>query len=126
VVFEFNEEFNAAVEVIVRNSSIDKLIQNLRKDLASVEGNNDQRQSLVKRLRVRMCQLIADDLVEASKSFFAYQPILKTLQEMHRIPLWEELVGSSSGPVLKPDYLQEKITLPKGNNFGAYECTLSE
>jgi hypothetical protein len=73
-----------------------------------------------------MSQLITYDLVEVSKSFFAYQPILKKLQEMDSIPLWEELVGSSSGAVLKPDYLPEKVTLPKGKDFGAFECTLGE
>jgi hypothetical protein len=126
VVFESNEEFNASVEEMVHNSSIDQLIQNLREELACVKGDNEHRQSLDKRLGVRMCQLIAYDLVEVSKSFFAYQPILKKLQEMDSIPLWEELVGSPSGTILKPDYLPEKITLPKSKDFGAYECTLSE
>jgi hypothetical protein len=39
VVFESNEEFNASVEEMVHNSSIDQLIQNLRKELASVKGD---------------------------------------------------------------------------------------
>lgn len=122
VVFESNEESNASIEEMVHNSSIDQLIQNLMKELASVEGDNDHYQSLNKRLGVRMCQLNSYDLVEVSKSFFAYhQPIFKTLQEMDSIPLWEELVGSSSGTVLKPDLLPEKFTLPKGKVFGGYE-----
>jgi hypothetical protein len=109
---------------MVHNTSIERLIQNLREELASVKGNDDYRQNLKKRLDVRMCQLISYDLVKVSKSFFAYQPILKTLQEMENIPLLEELVGSSSGAVSKPDYLPEKVTLPKSKDYGAYECTL--
>jgi hypothetical protein len=124
VAFESNEAFNASVEEMVHNTSIERLTQNLREELASVKGNDDYRQNLKKRLDVRMCQLISYDLVKVSKSFFAYQPILKTLQEMENIPLLEELVGSSSGAVSKPDYLPEKVTLPKGKDYGAYECTL--
>jgi hypothetical protein len=92
-VFKSNKELEASVEEMVHNSSIDQLIQNLRKDLASVECNNDHRKSLVEKLSVR----------------FAYLPILHTLQEMDRS--LEELVGLSSGAVLKPDYLPEKVTL---------------
>jgi hypothetical protein len=126
VVFQSTEEFNASIEEMVHNASIDHSIDHLRKELVSAGSNDGHRRRLNGRLGVHIGRLISFDLVEVSKSFFSYQPILKTLQAMESIPLSDELVGSSPGTVSKPDYLPEKVTLPQGKDFRAYECSFSE
>lgn len=69
-----------------------------------------------------LCQLQSYDLKELSKSFFAYHPILKALQDREAIPLSNELVDLEHCKNLKPGYLPDRIALPR--EFGGYRCDL--
>jgi hypothetical protein len=63
-------------------------------------------------------------LIEVSKSFFAYQPILKALQKMETVPLANELLGIDTYVSLRPEYLPRIMTLP--SEFGSLRCDLDD
>ncbi|GAX15209.1 hypothetical protein FisN_12Lh085 [Fistulifera solaris] len=66
------------------------------------------------------------DLVEASSSFFTYQPILASLQSKYSLPFLEELCSSSSLRISHPpNYLPDTLCMPKGKSFNGYCCSIS-
>jgi hypothetical protein len=118
VSFDCELDFDKSVDEMLRNSAINERVCELTtrlgsKDLESAQQLRNERKSAIN-------QLVAYDLVEASKSFFTYQPILRTLQSMEDVPLSTELVDLESSVEGRPTYLPERIALPKGANFGGY------
>jgi AAA domain len=58
-------------------------------------------------------QMTTYDLIEASKSFFSYRPILKTLQKMDRVPLLDELTTPNRAVYPAPlGYLPKRMNYP--------------
>ena len=126
VAFESDEDFRDSIQEMVKNCAWNEKFLGLRKKYESLGRNDPQRASLEGQLEAGAAQLTAYDLVEASKSFFAYKPILKTLQEMETIPLKEELAGTgpfASTPTI--DYLPNDITLPE-KDFGGAKVHLND
>jgi hypothetical protein len=113
-------DFDESVDEMLRNSSINERVCKLTTMLGSKDL--DSAQQVRKQYKSAVNQLVAYDLVEASKSFFTYQPILRTLQSMEGVPMSKELVDLDSSVEGRPAYLPEKVALPQGANFGGYVC----
>jgi hypothetical protein len=64
-------------------------------------------------------------LIEASASFFSYEPILSALQELESVPLAHELVYMNSTP-RTPEYLPRKLQMPNAPPFNGFLCNLDE
>jgi hypothetical protein len=90
VAFESGPEFNASIEEIVHNSVIELSIEKLKDELKRIKARNSHASGdMTNRLAFHMNQLESYDLIEISKSFFAYQPVMKTLQSMETVPFSE-------------------------------------
>lgn len=99
-------------------TSLDEMFHNKWKN---VSLNNARDIKNMQKAEVLLRQMTTYDLVEASKSFFSYRPILKTLQKMDRIPLLEELsVGDRLDDPSPLDYLPREMIYP-GTDF---KCNL--
>jgi hypothetical protein len=114
VVFQSREDFEESFLEYVHNIGI---IQKIK----AVAGEDLHTE---KRTRSLSDRFIRYTLIEASKSFFAYKPVLQSLQSIHTIPLVEELVFvRSSGP---PDYLPNELRLPRDPCFSSYRCNFQD
>jgi hypothetical protein len=70
-------------------------------------------------------QLELYDMIEASSSFFTYQPILKSLQAMIDVPFPLELCGEDvEAKTLTLEYLPTTLSMPSGDDFKGYQCNL--
>ena len=70
-------------------------------------------------------QLELYDMIEASSSFFTYQPILKSLQAMIDVPFPLELCGEDvKAKTLPLEYLPATLSMPSGGEFKGYQCNL--
>ncbi|CAB9524123.1 NFX1-type zinc finger-containing protein 1 [Seminavis robusta] len=123
VLFESQEEFRDSIEEMVKNCAWNDNYCKSMAELSDVGRNDPYRNVLDERIQVCAAQMETYDLVEVSKSFFAYQPILRTLQGMDSLPLSHELTGAGIASQ-KPAYLPEEITLPE-KDFGGVLCDLS-
>jgi hypothetical protein len=123
VMFESDGEFGDSVKEMVKNCAWNERYCKLKKVLADLGQKDPKRLTLNEQIQACAGQLVAYDLVEVSKSFFAYQPILKTLQEMDSVPFSEELAGSGHVSA-RPEYLPDEISLPE-RDFGGYKCNFS-
>lgn len=124
VIFETETEFDESIQDVLKNSGVNDDYCKLRTEShqAIVSGRQDPQ--IQDRLDACRCQLRSFDLVEVSKSFFAYQPILKTLQKMELIPLKEEFVGEESSMENDLNYLPDTVLLPA--EFNNYEIDMQE
>jgi len=120
VVFDSRADFTDALDELLRNSSINESVCELRATPSSKDEAGESRD----RIKEAMVQLATYDIIEASKSFFSYKPILQTLQSMEGVPLVNELVGNSSPLQVRPSYLPGAVVLPDDENFRAYTCNL--
>jgi hypothetical protein len=114
VVFQSPEDFEESFMEYVNNSGI---IQ----ENSSSDGE-DQHEK--KQTRRHSDRLIRYTLIEASKSFFAYKPVLQSLQSMYTVPLAEELVFMRSSE--RPDYLPNQMRLPSDPGFSSYRCNFGD
>jgi hypothetical protein len=116
VVFQSSEDFEESLLEYVSNRGI---IQEIK----SPDGDDDRQEK--KRIRDLSDRLIRYTLIEASNSFFAYRPVLQSLQSMHTVPLAEELVlmRASGQP---PDYLPNELHLPRDPCFSSYRCNFGD
>lgn len=65
------------------------------------------------------------DMIEASSSFFTYQPILKSLQAMIDVPFPLELCGEDvEAKTLALEYLPATLSMPSGGDLKGYQCNL--
>jgi hypothetical protein len=114
VVFQSPDDFEESLLEYVNNRGI---IQELK------SPDEDDRHDK-KRTRDLEDRLIRYTMIEASKAFFAYRPVLQCLQSMHTVPLADELVlMRSSGP---PDYLSDEWRLPPDPGFSSYQCNFGD
>lgn len=118
VVFDSQPDFTASLDEMLRNGSMNERLC----ELISTESLDDRKRD--SRIREVLEQIITYDIIEASKSFFSYQPILQTLQCMEGVPLMDELVGLGTSTNNRPSYLPERVILPQGENFRGYICDL--
>jgi hypothetical protein len=118
VSFDCELDFDESVDEMLRNSAINERVCELTTRLGSKDL--DSAQQVRSQLKSAVTRLVTYDLIEASKSFFTYQPILRTLQSMEGVPMSEELVDLDSAVEGRPTYLPEKIVLPQGADFGGY------
>lgn len=123
VAFESGDEIAESIKEMAKNCLWNESYCALRKTCAPLERNDSRRQLLEEQMNAYQAQLEAYDLMEVSKSFFAYQPILKALQGMDSLPMSPELVGTERAAI-RPDYLPQRIALPK-KAFGRYEIDMN-
>jgi hypothetical protein len=120
VSFDCKLDFDKSVDEMLRNSAINERVCELSTSLGSKDLHSAKQVRMQYKSAVN--QLVTYDLIEASKSFFTYQPILRTLQSMEDVPMSKELVDLDSSVEGRPTYLPEKVALPPGANFGGYVC----
>jgi hypothetical protein len=112
--FDDNETFHACLQEMTQNRP---LLDDYNKAFKS--GN-------VARLKVILGLMTTYQLIEVSKSFFAYRPILKALQNMETIPLTDELVHQRAPVDVGSFYLPETVRFPHGDHFNGFECEISQ
>jgi len=112
---------------MIRNSGVNESFCGIASKLKQTSPDDRRRPGLRNRLKAYGEQLVMYDLVEVSKSFFSYQPILKALQAKDSVPLSDELIGTKATAMVsteKPDYLPNRIFLPDDERFRKLECFL--
>lgn len=117
-------DFDACIEEMINNSGINAIVCDTTDDLLHTRRTDPRHAVLLGHLQIYDGQMTTYDLIEVSKSFFAYHPILKALQAKESIPLSNELLGSQKSKNVKPSYLPDNISLPNDPNFEGYECDL--
>ena len=126
VTFESDNEFSDSIQEMVKNCSWNDKLCSLKVKLVNLGKTNTRRTDLEEKVKACVEHLVTYDLVEVSKSFFAYQPVLKTLQEMEAVPLANELVASDEGFISeRPAYLPNTIILPE-KDFGGSRVKLDD
>jgi len=111
IVFHSQDAFDDSMLEMLRN-------QHSNAELCSIHGKDSQEaRTEANRLKASM---VTYDLIEASKSFFSYKPVLRTLQGMTGVPLREEIVLSTS--IGAPAYLPEELKMPDDENFRGFTC----
>lgn len=124
VALESEDDFTTWIQEMVKNCSWNDTFCRLQGKLAKLSANDPKRQELKESITAYCANhQVTYDLVEASKSFFAYQPVLKTLQEMEAVPLAKELTTGEGSE--RPEYLPNEITLPE-KDFGGLKIDLSD
>jgi hypothetical protein len=113
VSFGKDSAFDVSMEDMVVNKGINESYVKL---LREQEGSQT-----AKDLLFRMKTF---EMIEASKSFFAYEPVLKALQSMDRIPFTCELIELRSHHSNRPTYLPNTVNFPSDENFHGYTCNL--
>ena len=108
--FEAEIDFNASIAEMSKNAK-------LNETLCEIQNKSDRKKVLNK--------METYELIEASKSFFSYQPILKALQTMEKVPFSNELVHLRPSD-RKPQYLPWTMTMPSDQNFKSLKCDLSQ
>ena len=66
---------------------------------------------------------LSHTLIEASGSFFPYEPILSAIQELQTVPLAHELVYMNTSP-RTPEYLPRRMRMPNTPPFHGFICDL--
>ncbi|KAL7565937.1 hypothetical protein ACA910_008397 [Epithemia clementina (nom. ined.)] len=122
VEFDGTESFDASVREMASNKSF-----NDQYTTALSTGNQ-------KRAQLFLTSMTTYELVEISKSFFSYKPVLKALQQMDQIPFHEELLSASrpafaehvTGVHAALDYFGGgNLVFPNDPNFKGYSCDLA-
>ena len=125
VSFEMGAEFNEAVIDMTKNCGLNERYCELIAESEKFSKNDPHYSALEEQIEMIRDHLETFDLVEVSKSFFSYVPVLKTLQQMDDIPFAEELVAHSSTIApSKPEYLPDIVSMPQ-KDFGGYHCNLN-
>lgn len=125
IMFESQDEFDDSIRDLIHNSGENEQFCGMANALKETPSDDPRRSFLRDRLKAYGDQMQTFDLVEVSKSFFSYQPILQALQDKDSVPLSDELVGLKSNAAVKPEYLPNRVYLPTGENFGnKQECFL--
>jgi len=117
VSFYSQTDFNTSIEEIGKNAPLTEKINNLKK---STKG---EKKMYFSQEHYRE-QMICYDLVVVSQSFFSYEPILKTLQEMDSVPLANEIVLINSQSE-RPLYLPQVVRMPDTKPFNGFSCNLN-
>lgn len=127
VTFETTEDFNENLAEMGMNSHFNRKICNVDDEIMALRKNA----TAVKELKILsskresyMGKLKTYDLVEASQSFFTYQPILRSLQAMESVPFPDEIVHLSSYPGGRPSYLPAIVRMPNVDSFNGFKCNL--
>lgn len=114
VEFHADSDFEKALHDMQFNCDFNTRISQLRDDGASgrlIASYKDQ--------------LEAYDMIEASSSFFSYQPILRTLQTMTDLPFRLELCGDDeTEDQTSLDYIPDVVSMPSDQDFGGYQCSI--
>lgn len=74
--------------------------------------------------KIIMSNMEIYDLIEISRSFFSYRPVLTSLQDMEGVPFEDEFVHCQSNNWAS--YLPPCVCLPDTEHFKKFRCNLSE
>jgi hypothetical protein len=116
--------FKRALDFLVNNSSLAHHMKVLRGQYedASKKKQKARIESSITKMERYKRHMVSFDMIEASSSFFAYEPILKSLQLMTSIPFVEEMCEKSSGSTGNLDYLPPQVRLPKNSICNGHLC----
>lgn len=122
VMFPSEVDFKLAMEDVHRNIFMEKHIDALQLRLQTSQGEE------ASDLRIKMNGLRAKlktyDMIEVSSSFFTYEPVLKSLQDMYSVPFLKELTARQgvANFANRPDYLPEILVMPEDKFSLGHQC----
>lgn len=101
--------------------ALSDVLENLPRAEQFSEGNKKNKKAS------KMFQMLKKyDMVEASSSFFTYQPILTSLQSKVSLPFLEEICNPIAlSTAQTPGYLPDTLKMPSVKSFNGYRCSLS-
>ena len=114
VIFHHDDEISNAFSDISGNKDTNETYKARVEELSNITDPNEKQ--IIQDEVVMMRKIFKSyDLIEASDSFFAYRPVLESIQMMMSVPLAEELVHIQKHPK-PPSYLPRTVILPSDFN----------
>ena len=122
VIFHHDNDIMHAIGDISENKNANKLYQ-MYADKLTNAINARKKENVEKKLCQLMTSFKTYTMVEASDSFFAYRPVLESIQAMISVPLAQELVHIENTQ-RRPSYMPRRVKLP--SEFNRFECDLDQ